>query len=780
MDPLSTAASIIAIADTTLTVGREILNIISQYRHAHESLAELCDELHVLNRIVNNVKFLCASRPRQLASISSNAVQDVEACLKQFVCHLNRLALIVQELLRGGRSSKFDRISLTAKLYKKKKHIKDIRLRLKSEQGNIALYISLLTLAGVDLITPSGPSPLPEPTGPVTLIDGISTHDAALFAQGYFPYIMLTLCGVPPASRDGYLWLGTQLNELAKDADSMSTRYSASHQPRGLIAQPQPACSPSSNVVSTSETFTSSVALSNEPGVIQNTTLSTSKLSSGELMILIQDREQKTDDGRKSKEITRRGRLAFLPSADQVSPGVIADFAEGPALRVSRSLRSFRVHPSTSPVFECLISRNVAKVDEMIRAGLVLPNDRDAAGNSLLHYAASAAYSVDMCTLLLDRGADPRNCNLYGDDLVSLMVSKLPRDADSIPEKDRALIRRLLSECRSEVSSTRQYRKKGAAHLAPASVLHCLFSRDNAHVRVSKLLGDIIRDGFDIESTDLHGNTPLLLAVYYCPPPELFQVVDILIEHGAKVRATNNFGEDALHFMVRRLSNCNNFAMGPSMADEYVKLLCRLMEKGCDPTRGNMYGFTAVDAAMSPTAWPLFCRALKDSDMDPEWVIRRACDAKVPPPTDEEMDEMYTRAQSKRASLVGYQLQTRPPGSDAYLTNKPCCLCGAYLDMGERSEPFDEFHSVVEDEFGFGIHMTWYMHCKGGHECLHIYMEDSCHSLDYRVDLMPEVELKRRSLRRRVALLLWERGQLSTPAEAQEWVTGTPEVVFTT
>lgn len=362
----------------------------------------------------------------------------------------------------------------------------------------------------------------------------------------------------------------------------------------------------------------------------------------------------------------------------------------------------------------------------------------------------------------------------YGDPAIAVILSNLPRNANGtchLTDVDLHLIQSLLENCQTGTSGTRQYKAGGDVRLAQASLFHCLFSRVNAGVRISGLLNGSILEGIlpDLEAADIHGNTPLLCALYYDPPPDLFNVVRLLASHGVVASTRNKFGQDGLHLLLRRLGACRGYVTTDETADEFVRALVMLLRGGCDPCRGDVFGSTAVDVAMRPTSWPLFYRALQHSGQSPREVVTRACDGEVRRASEAEVEEFYQYAQDNRASLLGYQLGL---GENSFLTDGPCLLCGQATDWGDLAMPFDEFHSPVVDELGTLIHSTWYKHCPGGHKCLNISNEDDCHPLDYLVNEMDAEELKSRSVRRHVALLLSERGYLDTPAAAQAWAKG--------
>lgn len=131
------------------------------------------------------------------------------------------------------------------------------------------------------------------------------------------------------------------------------------------------------------------------------------------------------------------------------------------------------------------------------------------------------------------------------------------------------------------------------------------------NIRVLELVKLIIvESSFDLEARDINSNTPLLYALYYTPQIQLIEIVNTLINVGADVLAINKYGEGCLHLLLRRLSACNNYKMSSETASSLVDVLVKLLEQGCDPTLGNVVGYTPLDAALSPTAWTLLCSAL--------------------------------------------------------------------------------------------------------------------------------------------------------------------------
>jgi hypothetical protein len=279
------------------------------------------------------------------------------------------------------------------------------------------------------------------------------------------------------------------------------------------------------------------------------------------------------------------------------------------------------------------------------------------------------------------------------------------------------------------------------------------------------LIDLILKNGFDLEAQDINGNTPLLYALYYISESQLVEITNTLIRAGADVTAQNHHGEGCLHLLLRRLSACNNYNMSVELGDSLVEILVMLLEKGCEPTLSNKVGYTPIDAALSPTAWPLFCRALERAGRSMEKEILALDNASGIVQLGKEIEEIFGDVTARK-----YMTRPRPP-EDVYLrryTNQPCYLCGGSNSLEEWRVPFDEFLSRVVDELGFRIHMILSRH-KHGDKCLEIQEEDSCHFLDYQPNEMSKDTKRERSWRRHVAYRMWYKGILQTSSDCQSW-----------
>jgi hypothetical protein len=354
-------------------------------------------------------------------------------------------------------------------------------------------------------------------------------------------------------------------------------------------------------------------------------------------------------------------------------------------------------------------------------------------------------------------------------------MRKLPMGTEGnteITEDVLRLIRLLIKYCRSEASSMCLYKRRHTTEPAKAGLFHCVLNRSNCNIHILELVKLILDSGFDLEACDVNGNTPLLYSMYYTPEFQLIEVVDALIRAGANIHVTNKNGEGCLHLLLRRLSACNNYKMNAKFAGSIVDLLVLLIEQGCDPTLSNVVGYNPVDAALSPTAWPLWCSALVGAKKDIKKILLAIDDSSGIVQFDAEVEEKFAEALKCTSRAV-----TRLPGEEytGQHTDGPCYLCRGQSDKRVRQMPFDEFASLVVEELGFGIHMWLYNHYDN-EECLRVQDEDSCYPLDYHPDAMPLDRKRKRSLNRHVAYLMWRDGILRTPDDCQRWAVGAGEL----
>ena len=343
-------------------------------------------------------------------------------------------------------------------------------------------------------------------------------------------------------------------------------------------------------------------------------------------------------------------------------------------------------------------------------------------------------------------------------------MSKFPKSTSAkIPEDLLSLIRLLTKLSCTEVYGTHQYKRRNAIQRASASLLHCLMIVQPSRSPVFELVKYFLCHGADLEARDVNGNTPLLYALYYMPQSELVAVAFALIQAGADIRAVNNHQEGCLHLLLRRLSACNNYEMGNENCRAFIGLICRLLEK-CELTSSNIVGYTPLDAALSPTAWPLLCAALTENGTDVRDEILAIDDRSNIVQLEVDLQAGFAQLMARRSFL-----SIKDPWSSIYAIEKHCFLCDHHSETKGRAAPFDEFSSMIVDELGSSIHMVGCNHFIVGDECLCVRDEDSSWILDYHPNKMNAQALGKRSWNRHMAYLLWRDGGLRSPVEFQQW-----------
>lgn len=354
--------------------------------------------------------------------------------------------------------------------------------------------------------------------------------------------------------------------------------------------------------------------------------------------------------------------------------------------------------------------------------------------------------------------------NRDGDHALAILVSNLPVHSygkANITEDVMILTERLLKKSQSEVYGRCQYKRRQTIEHGEASLLHCALRRQNCNIRILELVKLTLKSGIDLEARDINGNTPLLYALYYTPEFQLVEVANTLIGYGANLKAVNNYGEGCLHLLLRRLSACNNYNMCSETASSLIDILVVLLNNGCSPALSNIKEYTPIDAALSPTAWPLFCCALERAGKSINEILAIDCTMQ----SDADIKEKSVDIVVRNAQTTSHQ---QGKGYSGMYTGQPCSLCGRHTDWKERQMPFDEFMSHVVEELGFGIHMKLFTHHDMS-ECLKVQEEDSCHSLDYHPGEMSLHGRRKRSLNRQVAYMMWREGILRTPLDCQRW-----------
>lgn len=145
-DPLSSVASVIAVTQFVLELGRHVYQLASHYRNAAAFVEGLCQELDGSNRLASHIKDVCSAATASPGLASQpGVVRDLEASLNQHVNNLKQLQTIIQRLPSRTSRKGFDHLRLASKLFKKQKFIEELRSRLVNERQNMTLLVSSIS-----------------------------------------------------------------------------------------------------------------------------------------------------------------------------------------------------------------------------------------------------------------------------------------------------------------------------------------------------------------------------------------------------------------------------------------------------------------------------------------------------------------------------------------------------------------------------------------------------------------------------------------------------------
>lgn len=346
-----------------------------------------------------------------------------------------------------------------------------------------------------------------------------------------------------------------------------------------------------------------------------------------------------------------------------------------------------------------------------------------------------------------------------GDHILAILFNEMAQGRRSFESSCR-IVNLILQHCKDnnlEGYGTIQYKRRTGLETSRASILHCAIPRRPCEYtgRLPGLLHQLVGYEPDVNTPDKNGNTPLLYSLYYTPASVVTTSAHAWLRAGADIKTRNVYGENGLHILCRRLSACNIPSLSDDTREQIIGLLSRMIQQGVDPTRGNKLGYNSIDAAMSPSAWPLLCKALRRVGTSMREELRLLDAILGVHITESEVQAKVAGTLNQGAHVVKLEHNCPEPAATTV-----CYLCGGGSDVFSRAYPFDEFYSAVFEEVGEYIHLQQARHVDGG-TCLHIHEEDSSFTLDYHPTEMTPEQLKKRSLRRHVAAVLEERGLLS-------------------
>ena len=266
----------------------------------------------------------------------------------------------------------------------------------------------------------------------------------------------------------------------------------------------------------------------------------------------------------------------------------------------------------------------------------------------------------------------------------------------------------------------------------------------------------LLQHGCDLEEQNVHGSTPFLHGLAVVPDPELVSVTSLLLKAAANPFAVTARGEGCLHILLVRLSACNKYDMRVTEAKAITDLLVTLLRKGCSPHLQSRGGYTPSDIALSPTAWVLWCNALRKSGIDLARVLKQDdIDARVSYSDYDEINRIYKAALASKVQRAAEEPESITPLIQ-------CLECKRGSNSWHLRPPFDYFERCVFARDGEALR-------------LHVSREKTNGTANDPPDCIPPSKGTEYSWRKHIASRLWRDGILSSPYEAQMWATGNQE-----
>ncbi|OCK82413.1 hypothetical protein K432DRAFT_424190 [Lepidopterella palustris CBS 459.81] len=501
-------------------------------------------------------------------------------------------------------------------------------------------------------------------------------------------------------------------------------------------------------------------------------------LPTGKLVVII----TRENFSNRPNNIATTARIIFVPNALFRISGVTATFIQmfSKEFKVSPIVSLFGVQPKDCPIFSYIKSRDLSGLRDALFERTATPNDRDENGNSLLAYAIEN-YDYNICTFLLEQGADPFDCNQNGDAALIQFVSKVPKTATGGSVSTKAImegIRLFISYCGVDVSKMLPYtRWSGGAEVAVASLAHTTLEEYLMNgVSVLEPIQLLLHHECDLEERNFHSNTVLLAAISLVGSKELVPVTRALLKAGANPLIISARGWGALHGLLWRLSACNHYDMTNSEFVAITDIVVQLLRNGCNPLLLDADGCSPSDMALSPTTWLIWCQALEKAGFNVASTIREDSMYKCGSHLEGEIEHRFLQPITVTNEPTRSFLQRHDSGiipetinRENDLTEK-CYRCHRSTDWEPRCPPFDVFGSYLMHLPGRpSIHRFSPDH-SNGQACLDAFGKGPCVHTEHSDGPVREHALGL-SWRKQLAYQLWRDGVLKEPRQSQTWAT---------
>lgn len=138
----------------------------------------------------------------------------------------------------------------------------------------------------------------------------------------------------------------------------------------------------------------------------------------------------------------------------------------------------------------------------------------------------------------------------------------------------------------------------------------CTWVLPESSVLFHQWMSLLIKEGYDLETTDYDGDTALLAHAATIGGYNVY-AVQWLLEHGANPNATNSNGHNAL---MRSMVSIKEWSE-PHRSLVGIKLRL-LLKAGCNPNHRDQEGFTPSYYAIENPCWYEWCSALEFAGLD--------------------------------------------------------------------------------------------------------------------------------------------------------------------
>lgn len=193
-----------------------------------------------------------------------------------------------------------------------------------------------------------------------------------------------------------------------------------------------------------------------------------------------------------------------------------------------------------------------------------------------LHEAASKS-RIEVCSLLLSHGADPTLLNCHSKSAIDVAPTRELQERLSYEFKGHCLLEASRQADPARVKKYLSIETVNFKHpFTGDTALHCGIS--SPYPKRKQVTEALIRKGANLNEKNKEFLTPLHIAA----DKSHFDVMDLLLKHGAKVNGLDGLGQTSLHRCARE---------GNIQA-------CRIMlSYGVDPTIVSLQGYTAAQVA---------------------------------------------------------------------------------------------------------------------------------------------------------------------------------------